>query len=105
MYSVRITVIIHPEISSMTITGYDNAALKHGITQEEIEYVSAHYPWRTKEVNNGESVTGNPTATFVGATWTGKMIEYSVEYLEGMNWVYHADVATPESIAQFNRTR
>lgn len=89
----------------MTITGYDDAAFKHGVTQDEIEYVDAHYPWRTKEVTSGESKSGNSTATFVGATADGKLIEYSVEYMDDMDWIYHADLATPDNIAKFNLAR
>jgi hypothetical protein len=85
----------------MTYTGYDKSAFKHGITQSEIEDVDSHYPWRTKEVAQGESKNGNPTATFVGVTLEGKIIEYSVEYLEEMDWVFHADIATTENIARF----
>ena len=89
----------------MTITGYAEAAFKHGVTREEMDHVLAQYPYNSQQVNHGESKNGNTTATFVGYTSQGKLIEVSVEYIEEQDWIYHADAATPKNETLFYQVR
>jgi hypothetical protein len=56
--------------------------------------LSAGKSWQIlikKEVITGESRNGNPTSIWVGTTMAGRLLEIGVEYLEDMDWIYHAN--------------
>ena len=76
----------------MTIFGFNNHSLKrHKVKPLECLYALAD-PNR-KEGLIGESNNDNPTIIWIGATMTGRLLEVGVEYLEDMDWIYHADSA------------
>ncbi len=76
------------------IIGYNMESLDGwGITTEQVDYVLAQYNQGTeltKPIEFGESDNGNSTVLYVGFDQFGELLEVGVEYLDDMDWVYHA---------------
>ncbi len=76
----------------MAILGFNNESLvRHRVTQREC--IEALADPCVVEVDESESNSGNPRVMWVGKTNLERLLEVGVEYLEGMDWIYHANNA------------
>jgi uncharacterized DUF497 family protein len=76
----------------VTIFGFNQESLeRHGVTEQEC--LQALADAMKIEVEESESADGNPRSMWVCKTQPGRLLEVGVEYMGGMDWVYHADNA------------
>ncbi len=68
----------------------DDSLNRHNVTHQEI--LEALEDLFKVEVDIGEH-KGNPTSIWVGKTFTERLLEVGLEYLEDCNHIYHADKA------------
>jgi len=74
----------------MAIFGFNNHSLKrHKV--KPLECLQALADPNKKEGLISESSNGNPTIIWIGSTMAGRLLEVGVEYLEDMDWIFHAD--------------
>ena len=88
----------------MTIFGFNHDSLeRHGIFELECLEVLAD-PFKV-EVEEGESDDENPRVMWFGKTRLGRLLEIGVEYMEGMDWIYHANNAQAQYRAKYRESR
>lgn len=86
------TFVIQWEGYGLAILGFNNESLvRHGVTQREC--IEALADPCVVEVEEGESNSGNPRIMWVGRTQLERLLEVGIEYLDDMDWIYHADNA------------
>ncbi len=77
---------------AMVIFAFNEDSLKrHRVTQREC--LEALVDPVKLLASSDESKAGNPTTIWVGMTTKGRLLEVGVEYLEDMDWIYHANSA------------
>ena len=88
----------------MTIFGFNHDSLdRHSISEQECLQVLAD-PLKV-EVEEGESDDENPRSMWVGKTQQDRLLEVGVEYMDGMDWIYHADNAQAQYRAIYEQAR
>jgi hypothetical protein len=76
----------------MAIFGFNNHSLRrHKVKPRECMQALADP--NKKEAQISESKNGNPTIIWIGGTMAGRLLEVGVEYLEDMDWIFHANFA------------
>lgn len=76
----------------MAILGFNSDSLvRHGVTPQEC--MEALADPCVIEVDESENKSGNPRIMWVGKTQLERMLEVGVEYLDDMDWIYHANNA------------
>ncbi len=74
----------------MTIFGFNYESLnRHQISDKECLEALAD-PDKI-EIEQSESEDGNPRSMWLGKTNSERLIEVGVEYMEEMDWIYHAN--------------
>jgi hypothetical protein len=76
----------------MAIFGFNDESLRrHKVTHRECLEALVD-PLRII-ASSGESKAGNPIIIWVGMTDKERLLEVGIEYLEDMDWFYHASTA------------
>lgn len=88
----------------MTIFGFNHDSLdRNGVSEQECLEVLAD-PLKI-EVDEGESLDENPRSMWVGKTQLNRLLEIGVEYMDGMDWIYHADNAQAQYQIRYEQPR
>lgn len=88
----------------MTIFGFNHDSLdRHGVSEQEC-LQALDDPLRL-EVEEGESDSENPRIMWVCKTDLERLLEIGVEYLEDMDWIYHADNAQAKYRRLYEQSR
>ena len=88
----------------MVIFGFNHESLdRNGVSEEECMQVLAD-PLKV-EVEEDQSTGGNPRSMWVGRTCLERLLEVGVEYLESMDWIYHADNAQAQYRRKYEQLR
>jgi len=87
---------------------FDDAAFRHGKSQEDIEFVYASM--LSEWFSNGHSDRGNERAMIVGFDPLGNLVEVGLELIQDEHgqdeeYFYHAMSATPEWQKRYQEQR
>lgn len=80
----------------------NNSLSRHNVSQQEI-LEALEDPYKI-EVETGE-YESNPTSLWIGKTFTERLLEVGVEYLEDSNHIYHAAKARAKFAVKYARER
>ncbi len=86
----------------MFFTFNDDSLKRHKISHEDV-LEALEDPFKL-EVKTGE-YRGNPTSLWIGRTFTERLLEIGIEYLEDCNHIYHAKKANAEHAAKYLNKR
>ncbi len=88
----------------MIIFGFNHDSLdRNGVSEQECLQALAD-PLKI-EVEEDESESGNPRSMWVGKTQLDRLLEVGVEYLEDMDWIYHANNAQAKYRERYEQPR
>ncbi len=86
----------------MAILTFNDDSLKRGgVTR--VEAIEVLDDPMTIEVEEGESLRGNPTVMYVGKTQAERLLEIGVEYKPDETHVYHTRKATARNQAKYGK--
>lgn len=84
----------------MAILTFNDDSLRRGnVSQEEIK--EALDDPLALEVEEGQSLTGNPTVIYVGMTFAERLLEIGVEYANHETHIFHARKANAQNQAKY----
>ena len=78
----------------------DDSLGRHNISHKEV-FEALEDPFKI-EAEVGEH-QGNPTSIWIGKTFTERMLEIGVEYLEDCNHIYHTNKARKQYISKYSQ--
>jgi uncharacterized DUF497 family protein len=81
----------------------DDSLDRHGVTHEEC--IEALADMLKVDEEQTESKQGNPRIMWVGMTRLDRLLEVGVEYLQDMEFIYHANSAQAKYRKLYNRSR
>lgn len=101
---IHLSYNLHKERRTLIIFGFNHDSLdKNGVSEQECLQALAD-PLKV-EVEEDESVSGNPRSIWVGKTHQDRLLEVGVEYLEHTDWIYHANNAQSKYRELYEQSR
>jgi hypothetical protein len=89
---------------NLTIFGFNDESLtRHGVTQQEC--LQALADPLAIDIEEPDSADENTRIMWVGKTHTERTLEVGVEYLDGMDWIYHANDAQNDYKQEYEARR